>query len=72
MFFINGIGFWWTVLILFQTNTITNNYITYIIILFIFNLIELILTIFSAVKTRKGIHVKWWFYGVITDAICKK
>jgi hypothetical protein len=37
----------------------------------IFNLLEFIMTIRAAIRTRKGIHVSWWFYGPITDIICK-
>jgi hypothetical protein len=41
------------------------------IVAFIFNIIEFITTIYTAIKTRKGIHVEWWFYGSLTSLICK-
>lgn len=69
--FINSFGFWWTVSIIFAKETITNQYIAYIIVAIIFNLAEFITTIYSAIQTRKGIHVEWWFYGALTNIICK-
>lgn len=71
MLFINSYGFCWSVSIIFTKETITNNYIAYLIAAIIFNLTELIVTIYTAIKTRKGIHVEWWFYGTLTNIICK-
>lgn len=69
---INSFGFWWTVSIIFQSETISNNYIAYILALLIFNLAEFIATIYTAINTRKGIHIEWWFYGQLTNQICKE
>lgn len=71
MLFINSFGFWWTVSIVFTDEKITNNYIAYVIAVIIFNLTEFIATIYTAIQTRKGIHVEWWFYGDLTNVICK-
>ena len=72
LLFINSVGFWWTISIFItQKDTINNNYISYILVIILFNLIEFIATIYSAIQTRKGIHVRWWFYGDIADLICK-
>ncbi len=71
MLFINSYGFWWTVSIVVSTETLSNNYISYMIAAVLFNLTEFIATIYSAIQTRKGIHVKWLFYGNLTDLICK-
>ena len=68
---INSYGFWWTISIIFSPETISNGYIAYIISLVIFNLTEFIATIYTAIQTRKGIHVEWWFYGSVTNLICK-
>lgn len=68
---INSIGFWWTVSIIFGSETLSNNYIAYIITVFVFNLAEFIATIYTAIQTRKGIHVEWWFYGTLTNIICR-
>jgi hypothetical protein len=71
MLFINSFGFWWTVSIIFTDETTTSEYIAYIIAALIFNLAEFIATIYTAIQTRKGIHVEWWFYGNLTNLICK-
>lgn len=71
MLFINSFGFWWTVSIIFTDEQITSKYIAYIIVALVFNLTEFIATIYSAIQTRKGIHVQLWFYSDITNLICK-
>lgn len=68
---INSIGFWWTISIIFTEDVISNQYIAYIIVLLFLNLFEFVSTIYSAIQTRKGLHVEWWFYGSLTDLICK-
>lgn len=72
MLFINSYAFWWTVSLIFKEETITSNYIAYIIVALVFNLTEFITTIYTAIQTRKGIHVEWWFYGTLTNIICKE
>jgi uncharacterized Tic20 family protein len=67
----NSFGFWWTVSILFGPETISNRYIAYMITIFLFNLSEFVGTIISAIYTRKGIHIEWWFFGDLTNLICK-
>ena len=69
---VNSYGFWWSVSIIFTEATISNRYIAFMFTAFIFNLTEIILTIYTAVKTRKGEQINWWFYGGLTDLICKK
>lgn len=71
LFIINSYGFWWTISVLFSDEKITNMYFSYIIVALIFNLSEFIATIHTAIQTRKGIHVEWWFYGSLTNLICK-
>ena len=65
-------SFWWTISILFQDGVISNQYISYMITVVLFNLVELMATIYTAIETRKGHHISWWFYGDLTDMICKK
>ncbi|MEJ5963334.1 DUF4870 domain-containing protein [Pedobacter immunditicola] len=72
MLFINSFGFWWTISIIFTSETITSKFIAYIISALIFNLTEFIATVYTAIQTRKGIHVEWWFYGNLTHLICKR
>lgn len=71
LLFINSYGFWWTISILFSTTALSNSYIAYILTAFIFNVIEFIATIYTAIQTRKGIHVEWYFYGNLTHLFCK-
>ena len=68
----NSYGFWWTMYIIFGSEVVTNNYISYIIAIVIFNVIEFVATIYTAIQTRKGIHIQWWFYSDLTDLMCKK
>jgi hypothetical protein len=71
LLFMNSFGFWWTISIMFGPETISSKYIGYVITILIFNISEFVATIYTAVQTRKGIHVKWFFYGNLTNLICK-
>jgi uncharacterized membrane protein len=71
IFFVNSYGFWWTMSILFGDETLSSGYIAYMLTVLILNISELIITIITAIKTRKGEHVKWFFYGDLTNLICK-
>ena len=68
---VNSVGFSWTMSVIFGANTLSNNYIAYMITIFCFNLMEFIVTVSAAIKTRKGIHTEWWFSGALTNVICK-
>ena len=70
--FMNSVAFWWTISIIFRDESVTNNYLSYLISVIIFNVFEFIATIYTAIQTRKGIHVEWWFYANLTQLICKK
>lgn len=67
----NSFGFWWTISIIFRDEIITDNYIAYMLTVLIFNVGEFVATIYTAINTRKGNHVEWWFYGDLTNLICK-
>ena len=67
----NSFGFYWTISIIFRDKEVDNQYIAYIITLLIFNLIEFIVTIVAAIQVRKGKHVQWFFFGPLTNLICK-
>lgn len=71
LLFMNSYGFWWTVSIIFSSETIDSNYIAYMITVLVFNIVEFIATIHTAIQTRKGHHVEWWFYGDLTHLICR-
>lgn len=67
----NSIGFSWTMAIMFGNTMLTNSYIGYVITILIFNIVEFSFTISAAIRTRKGQHVEWWFWGTVTNLICK-
>jgi hypothetical protein len=67
----NSYGFWWTISIVFGDVHVSNRYFAYLITAFFFNVIEFISTIYCAVQSRKGIHVQQWFFGNLTNLICR-
>jgi uncharacterized Tic20 family protein len=69
---INGVAFWWALSVIFGENSVSNLFISYIMVVLLFNLTEFIATIYTAIKTRKSIHVEWWFYGGLTNLICRE
>lgn len=68
---VNSVGFYWTLSIIFQHKMIDNNYIAYIITILLFNLAEFVITVYAAIVTRKGKHIEWWFFGPLTNVLCK-
>jgi uncharacterized Tic20 family protein len=72
LLFMNSFGFWWTVSIIFSDAVVTNYYVAYVITVILFNLVEFIATIYTAIHTRKGEHVQWWLYGDLTNLICRR
>lgn len=72
LFLLNSTASCWTLLILWSRHILTDAYIAFLIILLIYNICLFAFTIFSAVYTRKGKHVKWFFYGSLTDIITQK
>jgi uncharacterized Tic20 family protein len=69
---INSIAFSWTMAIIFGKPSISDAYIAYLLTIFIFNVSEFLVTIYTAIETRKGKHVEWWLFGPITNLIIKK
>lgn len=67
----NSAGFYWTLSIIFGNKTLTNDYIAYMITIVVFNIFEFIATIYAAIRTRKGKHVELWFFGPLTETLCK-
>jgi len=68
---VNSYGFWWTVSLILGDSEMTDSYIAYMITAVLFNMVEFIATIYTAIETRKGRHVEWWFYGTLTNQLCK-
>jgi hypothetical protein len=71
LFPFNSIGFWWTVHIAFYDSKVTSHYLAYIFALLLFNFIEFVATLYTAIQVRKGHHVVWFFYGALTNVLCK-
>jgi hypothetical protein len=67
----NVVGVYWTLSIVFGSYHLTNNYIAYMLTIIIFNLVEFIATVYTAIQTRKGKHIVWWFFGPLADALVK-
>ena len=69
MLVMNSAGFYWTLSIIFGDNTLTNDYIAYIITIVLFNVVEFVATIYAAIQTRKGKHLSLWFFGPLTETL---
>lgn len=69
LFFINTIFVIWVILLFTKVFDINDMFIAFTITVLFFNFLEFLSTISAAIKTRKGIHVKWLFYGPLTDYI---
>jgi len=70
--FMNSIGIYWTLSIVFGSKSLSNPYIAYLLTLLFFNAIEYIATIYAAIRTRKGFHVEWWVFGSLTNLLCRR
>lgn len=71
LYFTNTVLFWWTVRLLLGYESLTSFYFAYLFTVVLFNVIDYVATIYSAVKVRKGEQVEWYVYGGLTDLICK-
>lgn len=68
-FIFNSIAFVWFFLLFFTEIQFTNFFIAYMLTIGIVNILILAGTIYSASKTRKGIHVEWLFFGPLTNSV---
>ena len=71
LFCTNSVLFWWTIRLLFGGAELSSFYFAYLFTVILFNVIDFIATIYSAVGIRKGKRVEWYVYGGLTDLICK-
>jgi uncharacterized Tic20 family protein len=71
LLFINTAAFWWSISVVFTAEQMTSKYVAYIITVLMFNIFEFAATIYTAIAIRKGNHIEWWFYGTITNIICR-
>ncbi len=69
---INSIAVYWALGVLLWNFSLTNNFISFILTVAIFNIIEFISTIYSAIQTRKGKHISWLIFGPLTDLLVKE
>lgn len=72
LFILNNILFWWTVRILLFGAPLSSLFITYFILVNIYNIVDFYATAISAVKARKGITYRWFMYGPLTDLIINR
>ncbi|WCM43168.1 DUF4870 domain-containing protein [Flavobacterium sp. CBA20B-1] len=71
VFVFNNICFWWTIALILNKSGVNTIYFVYLSVVIIFNIIEFIATIYTAIETRKGIHIEWWGYNKLTHRLCK-
>ncbi len=71
MLSMNVPAFYWTLSIVFGDGTVTNLYLSFMITVVLFNLLEFIATVFAAVQTRRGRHVVWWVFGPLADVMVR-
>ena len=60
---VNSVSFWWTISILFSDEKVSNEYFAYVFTVVLFNILEIISTIYAAIQTRKGKHVEFLCRG---------
>ena len=68
---VNSVSFWWTISILFSDEKVSNEYFAYVFTVVLFNILEIISTIYAAIQTRKGKHVDFLLFGGVTNLICR-
>lgn len=71
LYLINTVLFWWTVRLLLGYESLTSFYFAYLFTVVLFNVIDYVATIYSAIKVRKGEQVEWYVYSGLVDLICK-
>lgn len=72
LFFINSVLLVWVIVLFTPVLALSDAFIAFALTVLFFNFLEFVSTISAAVKTRKGKHVSWLFYGPLTDYITQK
>lgn len=72
LFIMNNILFWWTVRLVLGYTLLSDAYISYFVVVNLYNVIDLVATIRSACATYKGRTFRWFLYSSVTDLICKQ
>lgn len=70
LYVLNAGMFVWTVNVLLGTVLLSQLYFSTLFTLIVFNVVDYIFTVVTAMQVRKGVHYKWWIYAQITDKIC--
>ena len=68
---INAFAIGWTWSIILSDRSLSNGYLAYMALAVFYNLLEFVVTIVTAIETRKGQHLSWWMYGPLTQVLCK-
>lgn len=71
LFLINTVLFWWTLRLLIGWTPLSSFYFAYLFTVLLFNIFEIVATIFTAVRVRQGKNVEWYVFGPLTDRLCK-
>jgi len=71
LFITNAILFWWTIYVLLGIIPFSSLYFAYLFTVILFNIVEYVATIVTAIKVRKGENVEWYLFGGLTHLICK-
>lgn len=67
LFVLNTVALWWSLFNIYVLHDFNYYYIAYIAIVIFYNLFEFILTMYTAIGTRKGYHLVWFLFGSICD-----
>ncbi|MDR0864484.1 MAG: hypothetical protein LBO74_06080 [Candidatus Symbiothrix sp.] len=68
----NSVGVGWTISILTGHSQVSNLYISYIITIVGFNIVEFISSLYAAIQVRKKKDVRFWFFGPLSELIYKR
>ena len=66
----NSIAFGWTLAIFLERKEVTLAYGTYMFLIVFFNVFEFFAVIYTSLKVKKGIDVRWPVIAGITDSLC--
>jgi uncharacterized membrane protein len=69
---VNSVGVGWTISVITGHSQVSNLYLSYIITIIGFNIIEFVSSLYAAIQTRKKSDVRFWFFGTLTEQICKQ
>ncbi|MEC8032340.1 MAG: hypothetical protein VX119_03585 [Bacteroidota bacterium] len=68
---LNSYCFWWTFSVVRGDLAFSTLFVITLTSVFLFNVLEVIALIYTAVKVRAGEHVEWRLYRSLTNFICK-